>query len=187
MANTCNSAPNSIEVPAIWAFMTKYLKSWHWELHHDCCPADIYYKVHPGFGRVSMKKIFLRIEEIWQTVFSPSHGKYSRSKSSVDEFLSSWFYKAWNSQMHNLMGKEIWMGSLQLGWIYRLFPKYLCGFFCFRNINKENLSSVTLFNFFFFLRNKDHRQPRVKGSLGWTVCETVLPGNWTSLCTISMV
>ncbi|OBS74108.1 hypothetical protein A6R68_15354, partial [Neotoma lepida] len=34
---------------------------------------------------------------------------------------------------------------------------------------------------------KDHCKPRIKGSFGWTVCKTVLPGNWTSFCTISMI
>lgn len=52
-----------------------------------------------------MENIFLRIEEIWQTVFSPNRGKYSRSKSSTGECLSSSFDKAWNSQTHNLMGE----------------------------------------------------------------------------------
>lgn len=63
-------------------------------------------------------------------------------------------------------------------------------FLGFRNINKKNPFSVTyyFYNFFFFFwRNQNHCKPRIQGSLGWRVCKTVLPGNWTSFRTVSVV
>lgn len=63
----------------------------------------------------NVETVFLRIEEVrqaGQAVFSPRCGKYDSSKSSASEFLSSSFYKAWNSETRNLVGKEMWMGDL---------------------------------------------------------------------------
>lgn len=117
------------------------------------------------------------------TVFSHNCGKCSRSKDSA---RVSFLLVLHSLELTTQSDGEGVMNLLNYNKDKYAGYFHSTTFFGFRNVNKESRSSVTFF-FFFFLRNKDHCKPRIKGSLGWTVCETVLPGNWTSFCTISMV